>query len=327
MDIINLEHKNGNTLENDWRFQYRLRPYLGNAGYGELKSRLDDVLRNVLNFTPEAKIGLVPPEQGGSLWAQKLVDLQVECFRRNTAIESLADMASMPWNKEALELVRRNHHLAPHCARKDILCKFGSARWMQELLEHGRLRLSPASYYSGEEHNVARQDNELVLRTYITPYDYDLGIIKGTFKDMCPTRGWGVVEHSKPSDHYIYCLTGSFNPRYHFDFGGSDGIADACVIIRDPREFERRLVKSARQALKGWSIATGMVRYVDPYFLLTLLPASSEEIYFFKPFRFLYQREFRLVGVPPPDLIGPFRHLSLNLGCLEDIAELVHVAS
>lgn len=329
VNIINSEQRRDtqSTKEDHWRLMYRLRPYLGNADNQALRCRLDDILRNVLNLTPEAKVGMLPSDQGGSIWSQKLIDLHLECFRRSTKIEDIADMSEMPWNMEALELIRRNQHIISHFDKKNIFCKFGKIQWMRELLEHGNLRISPASYYSYSEHNIARRDDELILETYLTPYDYDLGIIPDFLLEKYPERGWGVINHIKPSNHYLYCLTVSFNPRYFFDFRGDDGIADACVIIHNPDEFERRLTAAVSQALNGWHIKTGMAKYVDPYSVVTLLPNHSDEIYFFKPFRFLYQREYRLVAIPPPREQNTLDHLSLRLGSLKDIAELMRVSS
>ena len=302
-----------------WRFQYRLRPYLDNATVEELEFRLDDIIRNIYTLTPEGKVGALHPDQGGDMWAQKMTDLALECYRRNGDIMDLGNVNEFPFKKEILPIVRANGSLACHTKRSSVFCKYGKEEWMRNLLETGALRISPASYYRGGEHNLAIQDDELHLRTYVTPYDYDLGVI-GSLKDQLPERCWAVINNKKPTDHYIYCVTVKFDFRYFLDF-----TADACVIVKNQDEFVRRLMVAVGRELPGWKLSFEGVRYMDPYFMLHYLGSAREKIYLFKDFRFMYQLEHRLMAVPPFGFRGSLGHINISLGSLKDIADLVKI--
>lgn len=305
------------------RFQYRVRPYLGNASDAELKARLDDILRNIYCFTPFGKIGPLPPDSGGTLWMQRLVDLQVELARRGVNIEGFGEFEKMPWNKRALELMDKNSAIAPHMRRAGIFCKYGDKQWLRLTREEGKIRLSPASYYQGNEHNVARQDDELALRTYVSPYDYDLGFIPDAMLAQLPSRGWGTIDEHKPSDHLIYCVTVRFDFRYFFDFGVWPEPAEASLVIHDQDAFEQRLLAAAAERLQGWWIKFDGVRYVDPYTVVSMIGCAGDDMFFFKPYRYMYQGEHRLIAVPPADYGLALTHLTLDLGPLTNISELV----
>ena len=304
---------------------YRLRPYLANATEEQLRARLDDICRNIYAFTSEAKLGVISPEDGGLIWSQKLTDLNLEFYRRGLDTVSFADLSDMPWKREALELIRRNEHLVPYLGKTGVFCKFGKIEHMRPLLGKGAMRLSPASFYHGSEHNAARRDNELVLHAHITPYDYDLGLIPAAILAHLPSRSWVTIKHAKPSNHYLNCMTVSFDFRYFFDFGNENGPANACVLIHDQAAFEDRLFRSVTMALPHWRVRSEMVKYVDPHFLITELP-SGDDIYFIKSFRFLYQREYRLAAIPQDKNAASLGYLPLELGPLNDIAELLVIS-
>ncbi len=190
------------TRDEAWDFMYRVRPYLAAATEDELRSRLADVLRNLYTLTPEGKIGALAPSQGGLVWLQKFSDLLLEYKRRNSRLEDAVHPESIPFNRAALSLVRANQEFADVAGIRSVPCRYGELRWMRALYERGELLLSPASYYKAVEHGLARQDDELVLRVVVTPYDYDLGRIPPTlFAHIPPRRSWGYVDHEKPCDH------------------------------------------------------------------------------------------------------------------------------
>jgi hypothetical protein len=315
------------SREDAWRFQYRVRPYLGGASEEQLRDRLSDILRNFSALTGEGKLSLLPVDQGGLVWAQKLTDLQLEYHGRNQDVEAAARPEHIPFNLAALELVRANSGLVRHLSRKPVYCRFGELRWMKALHEQGELLLSPASFYRAAEHGVARQDDELLLPTMISPYDYDLGLVDPRLAERLPERCWIDLQHKKPCDHYLFCLTVAFDFRYFLDFGAGGAPAEACVLIHDQLKFDERLIAAVRRVLPGWHVSLGGVKYVDPYFIPQMLPNAGDEIFYFKNFRFMYQREYRLVALPPPGGGNKvLQRLPVALGSLGDISELVTLA-
>jgi hypothetical protein len=189
---------------------------------------------------------------------------------------------------------------------------------MRDLHEHGAIRLNAASYYSAHTLDPARRDDEMSLTCFVAPQDYDLGLVHESILKIHPHRSWGEIEHRKPADHYLYCFSVNYRLRLFADFH-----ANACVLIHDQDEFKRRLIEAVRKALPRWYVEIGMAQYVDPYFVLQILPNTGAEIFFFKHLRFLYQHEWRLVSLPPSNHDGPMRPLDIKLGSLRDISELI----
>jgi hypothetical protein len=313
------------SREEAWELQYRIRPYLEVATSEQLRSRCVDVIRNLYTLTPEGKVGALAPDKGGLLWCQKLWDVRHENLRRDQDFMESVAPEDFWFDDQALELVRRNQSLSRHATRTGLFCKFGESKWMRALFEEGEILLSPASYYRGIEKDVARQDDELVISTIVSPYDHDLGFVDDWLRKVVPPRSWAVVRHEKPSDHYLYCVTVGFDFRFFIDFGGQAGHAESALLIWKQDEFERRLVSAVRRELPQWHVSFGMARYVDPYCVIKALPNVGDEIFYFKNFRFMYQREHRLVAEPPAELSRPLERIRLTLGPLKDIAELVEI--
>jgi hypothetical protein len=66
-----------------------------------------------------------------------------------------------------------------------------------------------------------------------------------------------------------------------------------------------------------------MAKYIDPYFVLQLLPNRGAEMFFFKQLRYFYQNEWRLVALPPPHCDGPEGPLDIKIGDMRDISQLI----
>lgn len=163
-----------------------------------------------------------------------------------------------------------------------------------------------------------------MVKVFICPYDYELDLVHESITCLAPQPSLGTVSVHKPSDHYLYSVTARFDFRHFVDFGEDGEPAEACVLIHNQEEFERRLKDAVRQALPGWwDISFDAVKYVDPYFVLQGI--SGAEIYSVKDLRFLYQGEYRLMAIPPLGNQKPLHRLSLKLGPLFDIAELIIV--
>lgn len=307
--------------EEIWRQTYRVRPYLTYLSNDALRSRLGDILRNIYTLTPEGKVGALRPDDGGLLWAEKLCHINCEFYRRNTTLQEHVRPEEIPFNKAALRLVTRNQHLVENVHRKGIFCKYGDERWLSLLRERGELRLSPASYYGENELNTARHDDECRLPVFLSPYDHDLGLLPPAIASALPQRSLATLLHNIP-DHYLYCLSASFDFRYFIDFRESKAAAEACLLIHDQDEFERRLVTAVEHALPDWEVSFDAVKYIDPLCFPQQLPATGLDVFLFKHFRFMYQREFRLVAVPPKTWASD-AHLYIFIEPLSDISELI----
>tara|TARA_E500000305_G_C4025867_1_gene241774 strand:- start:723 stop:1295 length:573 start_codon:yes stop_codon:yes gene_type:complete len=185
------------------------------------------------------------------------------------------------------------------------------------MIKSGIVRVAPASSFSGDGHNVAQKDQELAITTYISPYDYDLDMIDPYLRKLRPKRGVWKVNHVKPSDYYLYCMSVNLDIRMFFDFN-----CDACVVIHDQYEFERRLKKAAARIFKNHVLMFDAAKYVDPYFILQRFTTDPTFLYFIKHLRFMYQREFRLVIISKDVDEVRLEPVFLEIGNIEDIASL-----
>jgi hypothetical protein len=251
---------------------------------------------------------------------QKFTELLVECEQRRLAPTRLApDDLDVPFlTTAALDRAMRNGGLQRRLGKCVGFFKYTQREFALSTVTDGTIRLCPASQYNSRALNSAIRDDELHLTTYISPYDYDLGLVDPIIRARHPVRTSLEVTYTKPTDFYMYCFSTSFDLRYFFDFE-----CDTCVVIRDQRQFEKRLCGAVTKALPGWRIQTRPVRYIDPFQMNNFSAVPSADVIFYKDFRYLYQREFRLVAVPPPDLAAPLSPVFVNLGSLKDICEIV----
>lgn len=310
--------------EEAWKAQYRLRPYLANAPESELQDRLEYILRNVLTISPEGKIEYARPEHGRAIWLHKTSDLNQELWRRNREPIKPQDFPGMmPFDNEALALVKRNAALAKYVGVAPVFGRYDDLQYARQLRRFGVLRIRPASDFENAALGHARHARELSLETVTAPCDYDLGLVGEEIRRRYPERQWIRYVCHKPSDFYMYCLTTSFDFRYFLDFTMDPSKRPTCLLIRDQDEFRERIISAAKKDLPGWTIKFGPVQYVEPYSLGERITWAGQDIYFFKHHRHLYQREHRLVCIPPvgaPDKLTP---RFLTLGSLKPISELL----
>jgi hypothetical protein len=180
---------------------------------------------------------------------------------------------------------------------------------MEDMVRRGRIRIGPASHYRSLELGAARADEELEKSSFM-PGEY----ARITTKDGKPIPIIGDVRRTVSApDYYTLCLSCDWDSALFEAFG-----ADACVVIRHPEVFARRVDTVAKGQLEGWYFHHNPIQYFDPY-------EMPEKHYLdagmCKDFRFAYQREYRFLWT---HLEG--REASglkyLDLGSLDDIAEL-----
>jgi hypothetical protein len=300
------------------QFGYRLRRYLANATDAELVARMEDIAANVFTFTPECKIGMVSDPVLVNFWRERMAHAILESGMRGRDPLNGFDPESHVFTTKSLGGFRIQPHILSKKVPPPVFCRYGRAEHLVTLRESGEILLRAGSYYSSKALDAARRDDELVLRTYICPHDYDLGVIDPFFAEHRPQRSFGIVDNQKPADFYLYCVTASFEVRMFADFK-----ANACLIIKDQIEFERKLMEGVRKALPGWFLEFGQAKYLDPYNMPQRLPNVGAQIFFCKHCRYMYQAEYRLVALPPNGINGPFAQKLITIGSLESISELV----
>ena len=120
------------------------------------------------------------------------------------------------------------------------------------------------------------------------------------------------------SNFWLYCMSNALIPRLFSDFE-----ADACVVV-DKQQFISRVREEWNRSRSGaTNLSSGPVRYDDPVGAYAEWERESQTTNFFtKTFRYVYQNEFRFVGLPR-SCSEDLGHIELELGPLDDIGELI----
>jgi len=264
----------------------------------ELEQRAKDIYLNLLVLTKDAKIGLPPmtPETTRwlDLWSHVLEEFHLRFgsypagFTNGFIRDVMIPRPDLPIAQRAAATVRRTS-----VPDGGYLVKYGKYRYLKDTIEKGILRISHASYYSDPSLNHAIRDNELEFsvhraseKTVLRFFDGKTGAPKGTFSGPIPIT----VSRRSETDYYVYCLSSVLAPRLFLDFE-----ADACLIIRDQQRFEAGLIEAVRTQLPAWDCGRGPVSYIDP---LNMRWAEVDP-FTCKHFRYAYQREYRMVWLPP----------------------------
>jgi hypothetical protein len=299
------------------RLDYRRNRYLEHLTDDQLGKRAEDILGNMLSVKDQARrVPLNYHDPVGKYWASRFAEVLGEIeFRHGKYPEGWhrgrVDFSNMPASVQKLgsPVVTTLRTSTP--LDEPYLVKYGERRFLEPALKTGKLRVSAAASYADPSLTAAIRDDELQ-----TQVDFDpnaLGLGGGPWRG--PSRGSGriMVDKQLSTNFYVYCLAARLLPRLLGDFN-----ADACLVIRDPNAFINRVADAMAAHLPGWDATVGYVEYYDP---LQVNPAEVRQP-FWKHFRFAYQHEIRLVWMPPaPEIV--LSRIELNLGSLDDIAELV----
>jgi hypothetical protein len=194
------------------------------------------------------------------------------------------------------------------------LVRYSTRERLEALVAHGRLRIFPASRYDDPSLNPAIRDKELELA--IQPHGLKAEVLDRTGK---PKGSIQVIDNLLTSvsttNYYVHCLSGFLSPDLFPDFN-----ADACIVIRDPGLYARRILDGlhARLPHPQWGGSLFEVKYVDP------LNTSVRQFHvpIAKHFRFAYQREWRIIWVPAEE-IRDLPNIDLELGSMEDCCTLL----
>ena len=312
--------KNGIPRHEAWRRAYRANRYCRHLSQQELNQRVRDVLVNNLRLTPEGKIGLPPMDaegkRGMELWTHVLEEMVLRHgpYPNGFTREILH---SEPFPDFVGELGRNASDILTSKGLKegDVFIKFGKAKHMTNLYEHGVMRIQAASYYATPDHNGAIRDDELTLPLSLSLTRDD--VIKFVLnpqdvpEDLKDHRV--DLKYDAGTDYWLYCVTTTVEPRLFVDFQ-----ADACVIINDKERFRQLLAQQNEISISAATRQEGNAIYIDP-----LLPKTSViDVPMSKHFRYEHQKEYRFVWMPR-QASSALLYIDVSLGSLENIAELV----
>jgi len=291
---------------NFWELGYHAGRYLQDAPIDDLRIRYNDILRNMRTLVSDE--GAVKPLNwidSSWYWFKKEHQTRMEFELRS---ENLP--CEPPWTTQFNNTYIDAPLRPKHFNAGDVLFRFCKHKYLYQLLKDGHLRLRPASDYASIENDKARQDDETCKATL-----HGASHVRVTAESGQSISIIGDLRLSTTApDYYTFCLSSDWDSDLYKEFQGSD----SCLVIRDARSFIERVRASSRIELPGWQLFAAPIHYYDPYTpsrAAPILPAMS------KDFRYAYQREFRLIWMPPATE-SPQGCRFIQIGSIEDIAFL-----
>lgn len=304
-----------------WRREYRARRYLERLSREELEQRAKDVFVN-LHVLDEQLLYSPPPINNEGqywmiMWTHVLEEFHIRYgpypagftsgFMQSAALPEY-NFEIMPKATSAAKTLKS--------ARRSRLFKFGQHQYLRPALERGSIRVAPASSYSDSSLNPAIRDEELQVSFSAPASEVKLEAIDektGKSKGLIRPSGNVTFTLQSPTNYYVYCMASAYALRLYGDFE-----ADACLVIHRPKEFNRKLIRGFEAAMPGWKGLTVDVNYFDP---LNFNKRQSD-VFALKHFRYSYQKETRLVWLPPaPEM--KLDLVYLELGDLSEYCELI----
>ena len=181
----------------------------------------------------------------------------------------------------------------------------------------GKLRISPAASYVDPSLNPAIQDDELSFCFTPNPSHFKVEVFDGKtgkLKGQLSPENLK-IKYETRSNYYVYCLSFILTPRLFLDFE-----ANACLVIREPKQFVDKLTIAFQGLNPGWIGAFETVKYLDPL----NPPNKGIDLFSCKHFRYSYQKEVRMIWLPPAP-VDTLDYQFLDLGSLEHCTELVSI--
>jgi hypothetical protein len=202
-------------------------------------------------------------------------------------------------------------HMPPELTRPYVI-KYGERQYLEPMLRHGRIRISPASKYNDASLNRAIRDDE--LRAELDVNDFGMSGTGGALESLLfRFSKRRKITKQLNTNYYVYCMSRRFATRLAHDFGG-----DCCVVIRDPGAFAERLETAFKAQFPSWHAQRAQVEYYDPL----MVNVNEVQVLTWKHFRFAYQEEDRIAWVPPI-ATKILDAVDVEIGSIEDIASIV----
>lgn len=302
-------------------YDYDQNRYLQSASEEELAQRAEDALVNMHNFEEAGTVLLDLGDSTAFRAATRLTEAWEEYRLRHggelkdwlgtlVARWKLPD-SSGPRVGSVVQFIGSLRN-----SITDGFVKYGRLDHLTEMRDSGRVRLSPASSFKDPSLNRARHADEL---EFDSPLDLaELASPKNSVSHVADeAESLGAASSMRSStDFYVFCASRSLTARLFYDFQEPDSTV-ACLVIRDRREFTRRFANAVASALPGWQVGSCDVTYFDRYSPI----ARSARIPTHKPWRYEYQREYRLFSWPDV-AVAQLSERFIDLGPLGDIATL-----
>lgn len=295
--------------------EYRKNRYMKDLDDDTFMCRFNDVLQNLLIIDDNGKISIPSLKKNSTIfWVNHWMHVLAEEEIRFTGLTNL-DRIFLAKTRDFLYTINLDKlKTIRYKIEKNVwLYKFSKRKYLEQIVSTGKIIIKPASYYSDSSLNKAIKDNELMREYYVKN---DLPNVSVEIDKRYETHKIINDKYNKTmnTDYYVYCLDQLFDPRMFCDFD-----ADACLIIKQPKLFLRKLYDNLFREDK-YKCYSGKIKYYDPLLdnpLKGLIP-------FTKYFGYTYQNEYRAVFLPEKNIDKlPWREIFL--GNISDYVEIVDV--
>jgi hypothetical protein len=306
------------TVSDKWREEYRQDRYLEYLSIDDIEQRVRDMFTNIVVLAEDGKISLPPIEKGTGFWMRLFAHVLEELALRGQWVrpgflkDNPMPVPTWPAVPRAVRAIAGRQFEPGKC-----LFKFGKQEHLRRALEKEEVRVAPASSYSDPSLNYAIRDDEMRFTVQVPAKDaWIQKVDERTLKPMgerIEVLGNMSFTQNVQTNYYVYCLACLFDFRAFDDFE-----ADACLMVKEPKQFIERLLLAVFARLPNWLARVDAVDYLDP------LRTKRESVRAFlaKHFRYSYQKELRIVWVPetPKEVLEP---IFVEVGALHDVAELI----
>jgi len=286
-----------------WEFQYEIFRYLKNVEDAKLNERHKALCKNLAAYSSESR-DVIPIDsfQSSWYWFRKEHQTRYEFFLRKLPLPD------PPTPRQSIN--------KPYPMKRptgcDILYRYGYLKPITSFLELGYTKIKPASAYKDGISTDPRTDDEKNKeRFYLGEYT-SLITQSG---DRIPVIG-DIKSSVSACDYYVLCLSYDYEPLIFNKFS-----YDACLIIKNPKQFSLRLETEFKKFFPNWYFFDGPIQYFDPY------EHTKNECFspgICKDFSFAYQKEYRFILDPlkPANELKKLIEFNIELGPLGDICEL-----
>lgn len=320
-ELVAEAEENGGSLvqHQGWRCEYYQYPYLILETDEKIAERFTDLIVNIVDISKDCKIVPTPGLKNDARLMKIFTEIIEETNWRGILTEELARNATNPISEyfnDGMPLGCRMFGSRDSVPKK-WLVKYSKTKYVNEMMEFGRFRISPASEYSKGSYLKAIKDLE-TARPYKLKALSDLLVGGETIvahgMEMKIQNGFIPMEFML-DNYYLFSTSKEIDRRMPTDFE-----ADAALIIKDKSAFLHRMQRAMRLRLPNWNFLEDEVYYYDPY---NDIPKDQNQE-FWKHFAYSYQKEHRCVLRPPSPHYGQLSPFFVELGSLKDITEAVY---
>jgi hypothetical protein len=197
--------------------------------------------------------------------------------------------------------------------------RFSQKKYLEDFLNDGLLRITPASDYKDDVQNPARQDDELGVQLLRHPSQIKIthhNPRTGEDTEIVPISDTR-MQSTFATNYYTLCLANKYDPRMFDAFK-----ADACLLIDDPErltELINEAIPIFRPGLgQTWPVKVNYMDYENPH--KEPVPTLTKDI------KYSFQSEVRLNFFrPPPWGMKNIKPFFVQLKGVKDFCRLVKV--